>query len=497
MSCHSSVSSHSRAADSATICCASTSRGFTGSVEPVELTAAHRIEKRRALHQVIARQREQPPLGRAADAVARAADALQEGGDRARRAQLAHEVDFTDVDAELERGGRHQRAQLAAFQALLGVQARFLGEAAVVRGDVLLAEPLGEVAREALGLAARVDEDQRGAVLAHQLRQAVVDLRPDFPGHHRLQRRGGNLELQVARAHVPGVDDGADGAAVGGEVARADEEARDVLDRLLRRRQPDARQAPPGEGLEPLERERQMRAALAGGHGVDLVDDHRARAREHRAPGGRAHEDVERLGRRHHDVRRRAAASPRARAAGCPRCARRCGCRARQARARRARRGCPRAAPRGSCGCRSRAPSAGRRRRRRSHPRARRPPAPRAPAHRSRRGRPRASCPSRWARRSARAAVRGSAATRPPGLRSACRRRARTSAGRRGERRRACAELKHTRAGARSLAVRIYAPYSAAARGPLYADRVPVPCHRARAGARRGPRPLSGGWTRE
>jgi hypothetical protein len=29
-------------------------------------------------------------------------DPLQEGGDRARRAELAHEVDFADVDAELK-----------------------------------------------------------------------------------------------------------------------------------------------------------------------------------------------------------------------------------------------------------------------------------------------------------------------------------------------------------------------------------------------------------
>ena len=141
-------------------------------------------------------------------------------------------------------------------------------------------------------------------------------------------------------------------------------------------------------------------------HGVDLVDDHRARAREHRAPGGRAHEDVERLGRRHHDVRR-APAHRRALVL----------------------RGVPGAhegadvelgkPERGELGADARErrlevlvdvvrerlergdvddeglirERAGRQR-------------PRAPAHRSRRGRPRASCPSRWGRRSARAAVR-------------------------------------------------------------------------------------------
>ena len=86
--------------------------------------------------------------------MAGAADALQERGDRARRAELADQVDVADVDAELERRGGDQRLQLAALQALLGVEPLLARQAAVVRGDVLLAEPLGQVARRALGHAA-------------------------------------------------------------------------------------------------------------------------------------------------------------------------------------------------------------------------------------------------------------------------------------------------------------------------------------------------------
>ena len=160
------------------------------------------------------------------------------------------------------------------------------------------------MAREALGLAARVDEHQRRAVLAHQLREPVVDLRPHLARHHRFERGGGDLQLQVALAHVPGVDDGAVGTPVGQQVTRADEEARHVLDRLLRRRQPHACELASGERLEPLEGQRQVHTAFAAGHGVDLIHDHRARAREHLPAGLRSHEDVERLGRGHHDVRR-------------------------------------------------------------------------------------------------------------------------------------------------------------------------------------------------
>ena len=158
------------------ICCASTSRAFSGIVQPVQLAAPHRVEQRRALHQFVARQREQSALGDAADRMPGAAHALQEGVDGARRADLAHQVHIADVDAELERGGRHQHLQLAALQALLGVQAPLLGQAAVMRGDILLAEPLGQMPRHALGQAARVDEHQRGAMLADQL--APADRRP-------------------------------------------------------------------------------------------------------------------------------------------------------------------------------------------------------------------------------------------------------------------------------------------------------------------------------
>ena len=79
-----------------------------GSSSRVELASSHAVEQRRAFDQIVARQREQPPLRRAADRVAGAPDALQEGRDRARRAELADQIDIADVDAELERSGGDQ-----------------------------------------------------------------------------------------------------------------------------------------------------------------------------------------------------------------------------------------------------------------------------------------------------------------------------------------------------------------------------------------------------
>ena len=142
-----------------------------------------------------------------------------------------------------------------------------------------------------------------------------------------------------------------------------------------------------------------MRAALVRRHGVDLVDDHRARGRQHRAAGIGAEQDVERLRRGDEDMRRPPAHARRARPAACRRCAPRCGSRHRAGRARAAPRGCRPAAPPGCAGCRWTAPSAARRRppawRRRGCL-----PGPGAPARRSPPETPPASCRSRSARRS-------------------------------------------------------------------------------------------------
>ena len=53
-----------------------------------------------------------------------------------------------------------------------------LREAAVMRGDRILAEPFGEMARGALGHAPRIDENQRRAMLRDEFGEAVVDALP-------------------------------------------------------------------------------------------------------------------------------------------------------------------------------------------------------------------------------------------------------------------------------------------------------------------------------
>ena len=83
--------------------------------DAIELAAADRAKQRRALDQIVARDREEPSFRQARHRVPGAADALEKRGNAVRRSNLADEIDVPDVDAELERGGRHERFQRAAL----------------------------------------------------------------------------------------------------------------------------------------------------------------------------------------------------------------------------------------------------------------------------------------------------------------------------------------------------------------------------------------------
>ena len=262
----------------------------------VEFAAAHRVQQCRAFDQVVARGREQPRFRRPVHRVAGTAGALQERRDGTRRSQLADQVDVADVDAEFQRGGRDQRAQFPGFQPLLGVEALFLRQAAMVRGHRVLAQPLGEMAGGAFHHAPGIGEDQRGAVSLDQLRETVVNQTPGIVAHHRLERNCGQFDREIPRASVAGVDDGA--------VVASAQEPRDFPDRLLRGRQPDAGAAPAAQCVQSLQREREMAAAFAAYQRVDFVHDHRARGLQHAPAGFRAQQDVQRFRGGHDDVRR-------------------------------------------------------------------------------------------------------------------------------------------------------------------------------------------------
>ena len=93
-----------------------------------------------ALGQLVSGQREKPALGRAADLVAGASHALQQDPDGAGRANLADQIDNTDVDTEFQGRRGDAYLDLPAFQFLFRGQPCGAGEATVVGHDGIVTQ---------------------------------------------------------------------------------------------------------------------------------------------------------------------------------------------------------------------------------------------------------------------------------------------------------------------------------------------------------------------
>ncbi len=249
-------------------------------------------------------------------------DALQTAGHRRRGLDLDHEIDGAHVDAELQGGRGHDRGQAAGLEVVLDLEALLAAERAVMRADQLLARELVEGRGHPLGQAPAVDEHERGAVGADQLQQAWMDGGPDRRARGRRARRSfddpvvfrvrarprhvldRDLHRERERLARPRVHD-LDGARTPSPRARLSpaQVPRDLFQRTLRRAQADALGRLARELLEALERQGQVRAALAAHHGVDLVHDHGLDGRQHRARL-RGQDQEERFRRRDQDVGR-------------------------------------------------------------------------------------------------------------------------------------------------------------------------------------------------
>src|SRR5205814_792126 len=87
----------------------------------LDVAAAHVAGRGRAGEEVAAELREEDAARGRADLMTGAADALDAGGDRRRRLDLDHEIDVAEIEAELERGRRDDRGELAALEPGLDV----------------------------------------------------------------------------------------------------------------------------------------------------------------------------------------------------------------------------------------------------------------------------------------------------------------------------------------------------------------------------------------
>ena len=186
-----------------------------------------------------------------------------------------------------------------------GLSASARSPPARVVGDLV------EAGGQPLGQAAGVGEDDRGAVLLDEVDDVLLDVRPDRaaaavvgPSSSRRRRL-----VAVGRRHVLDGDDhlevpglvGRRGHDLDGRVAA--EEPGDLVERPYGRGEADPLGGLLEQGVEALEADGQVGAALASGDGVHLVDDDGLDAAEGLARLRGEHQE-QRLGRGDEDVGR-------------------------------------------------------------------------------------------------------------------------------------------------------------------------------------------------
>ena len=306
--------------------------------ERLDPPVPHALGDHRRLDQVAAHLREEDAAGDGPDLVARAADPLEARGDRRRGLDLDDEVDRAHVDAELQTGGGDDGPQPPGFEVAFHLRALLFGDRAVVgagqhgrrarggrgrahhlRGPVVFGEfaaglalvlDLVEAAGESLGGAAGVGEDDRRTVLLDEVGDALLHVRPDGGGRAGLGGRGrGRVRGLAEVAHVLDGDDHREVPLLFRRrlddhgVAARGQEAGDLLDRADGRGEADPAGRLRQQRVQPLQGERQVRAALGARDGVHLVEDHRLHAGQRLACFRGQHQE-QRFGRRDQDVRR-------------------------------------------------------------------------------------------------------------------------------------------------------------------------------------------------
>ena len=240
----------------------------------------------------------------------RAPDPLQPARHRLRALHLDDQVDGAHVDPELERRGRDETGDLAPLQQLLDLDPLLPRERAVMRAREAALGELVEPEREPLGEPAVVDEDDRRAMRQDELEQRRVDRRPDRAarhldagrhldavGEHGHGQRRGALELP----HVVDGDDDLEvqllpGAGVDERdlAPGAGDEAPDLRQRPLRRRQPDPLDRLVYQRLQAFQRDRKVSSPFRACNRMHLVHDHGLDAAEH-LPALGGEEQIERL----------------------------------------------------------------------------------------------------------------------------------------------------------------------------------------------------------
>ena len=189
--------------------------------ESVHCAGTDSANERRTFEQLVARRCEDDAFGFGADPMPGSSDTLQRHAEGARRADLHHEFDTADVDAEFERCGRDYGAQFAPLETVLGRKTRLFRQAAVMRNDGPSPKRSFN-AKATRSLMRRVpNEDQRRAMFGDKLRDAIIGLGPHLVAGYCSEFVVRHVDSQFHLATAADVDD------FGGRA----QETRDVFER--------------------------------------------------------------------------------------------------------------------------------------------------------------------------------------------------------------------------------------------------------------------------
>ena len=262
------------------MCWARTVGGVDRDADQFEAAGVHHLRGHGAFDEIVDVRGDEDGAAGLAEGVAGAAESLQRARDAFRRGDHDDEIDEADVDAHLKAGGADHGAELALLEAVLDVEADLAVERGVVDFDLAaeLGQDLLEAMADALGAAAGVGEDERGAEIFEQLGEFLENARGGVAGGRVGIFSEGREDLDDRFLRRRGCDDGA-GRAHAGEEIPDDVERRDGGGEA------DAAEgARRSEGFHAFRADHEVGAAFIFGERVDFVDDEEAARGEHGQP---------------------------------------------------------------------------------------------------------------------------------------------------------------------------------------------------------------------
>src|SRR5947209_10074092 len=140
--------------------------------------------QRCTFNQFIASAGKEASFGDGSAPVSGTAYALQGPGYGAGRADVADKIDMADINAQLQGCSGNQYLDLIVLELAFGLEAQLARQTAMMGSHCIFTKALGKIESYALGQPAGVDEHQRGAVLLHQLADAVINLIPHLMRGH-------------------------------------------------------------------------------------------------------------------------------------------------------------------------------------------------------------------------------------------------------------------------------------------------------------------------